>query len=148
MNLILEKTDQVRYFTEMGSVFRALGISPRDYDWYLSDLEINHSPVGFEAVDQWLTGEELHRLINEHEIQFIWGVFSAVPKGLRCDVDNPPFADGNPKYWEPPECKPQLKGALFEIVSWDSGATILVGVDAQAGANFVKAYSDAKPLSQ
>jgi hypothetical protein len=148
MNLILEKTNQVRYFTEMGSVFRALGISARDYDWYLSDLEINRNPAGFEAVDQWLDGEKFYRLISEHEIQFIWGVFSAFSKGFRCIVDNPPFADGNLTYWEVPECKPQLKEALFEIASWDSGATILVGIDAQSGANFVNAYPDAKPLSQ
>ena len=34
VNLILERTNQVPYFTEMGSVFDALKISARDYDWY------------------------------------------------------------------------------------------------------------------
>lgn len=82
MNLILEKMKQVRYFTEMNSVFRALNIAARDYDWYLSDLEINYNVAGFSTDNQWITGEDLERLITCHEIQFIWGVFSAVPKGF------------------------------------------------------------------
>ncbi len=147
MNLILEKTDQVRYFTEMGSVLRALGISAFDYDWYLSDLETNYSAPGFSPIDQWMTGEELYALINGQELQFIWGVFSAVPKGYRCEIKTAPYADGNTSFWADTECEPQLEGATFEIACWDSGATILVGISTEAAINFSKVYSDAKPLA-
>ncbi len=41
MNLILEQTDQVRFFTNMREVIAALGISCSDYDWYVSDIETN-----------------------------------------------------------------------------------------------------------
>jgi len=146
LNLILEQTNQVPYFTEMGSVFDALKISARDYDWYLSDLEINYNVPGFTMDDQWITGEDLHRLITEQKLQFIWGVFSAFPIGFRCIVESSPFANGNPAFWADDEYRPQLKNALFEIISWDSSATILVSLDAETAANFSQAYPDAKPL--
>jgi hypothetical protein len=52
MNLILEKTDQVRYFTDMRPVFDAANIAPQDFDWYVSDIETNWTPPGFSPVDQ------------------------------------------------------------------------------------------------
>ncbi|MDZ7812819.1 MAG: hypothetical protein U5L74_06785 [Ideonella sp.] len=147
MNLILEHTGQVPYFTEMASVFRALKISASDYDWYISDIETNYDVPGLSAENQWLTGAALHRLVTEQEIQFIWAVFSAVPRGVRPAFTNPPCANGNCSYWTDAECKPQLEGALFEIACWDSSATILVGITAEMAANFYQVYSDAKLLS-
>jgi len=82
-NLILEKTDQVRMYTNMRDVFEAANIAPQDYDWYVSDIETNWRPPGFRPDDQWFTGDKLAAFLYAHEIQFIWAVFSAVPKGLR-----------------------------------------------------------------
>ena len=146
MNLILEQTDQVAYFTEMRSVFRALNISASDYDWYVSNLETNKAIAGLANADQWMTGEGLQRLIDEHEIQFIWAVFSAVPKGARPEINGAPFADGNSRYWDDIQYAPQLESALFEITCWDSSATILAGITPEMAINFKNAYSDAKPL--
>ena len=56
MNLILEKTKQVRFFTNMRDVFAAAGIAPQDYDWYISDIETNFTPDGFTSEDQWMRG--------------------------------------------------------------------------------------------
>jgi hypothetical protein len=36
----------------------------------------------------------------------------------------------------------------FEIVCWDSNATLLIGVEAEAAANFSRAFPDAKRLSE
>jgi hypothetical protein len=47
MNLILEKTDRIRWFTNMREVLDAANIAPRDYDWYVSDVETNWTPQGF-----------------------------------------------------------------------------------------------------
>jgi hypothetical protein len=99
MNLILEKTDQVSFFTNMKEIFAAAEIAPQDYDWYVSDMETNFTPEGLDVGDQWMRGEELACLIHKQEIQFIWAVFSAVPKGSRPAVSEPPYVDGNPDYW-------------------------------------------------
>ncbi|WP_332851920.1 hypothetical protein [Duganella sp. S19_KUP01_CR8] len=148
MNLILEKTDQVRFFTDMKEVFAAAEIAPQDYDWYVSDIETNFTPEGFDVGDQWIRGEELASLIHKQEIQFIWAVFSAVPKGTRPTVSEPPYVDGNPDYWDGKDPAPQLEGALFEIACWDSSATILINLPERAQRAFIAKYSDTQPLTK
>ena len=148
MNLILEKTDQVFFFTNMKEVFAAAEITPRDYDWYISDIETNFTPEGLGTVDQWMRGEELAALIDKHEIQFIWAVFSAVPKGSRPAVLEAPYVEGNPDYWNGKEAGPQLPGALFEIACWDSSATILINLPECAQCAFIANFPDTLPLSQ
>jgi hypothetical protein len=147
VNLILEKTDEVPFFTNMESVFHALKIPCQDYDWYLSDLDTSYYPEGFSPRDQWMTGKELSRLISGQNFQFNWGVFSAVPKGFHCEIEDAPFADGNSAYWIDPDYHPQLRCALFEITCWDSSATILAGISPEAAANFLRAFPDTRPLS-
>jgi hypothetical protein len=144
MNLILEKTDGVKYFTNMREVFSALRIRCSDFDWYVSDIETN----GFPFEEGWHRGSDLASIINNNDIQFIWAVFSAVPKGLRPEVIEPPCIDGNPNYWNGSNPKPQLASALFEIACWDSSATILVGVDFKMAANFQTTYPDTIELSR
>lgn len=147
MNLILEKTDQVRLFTDMRTIFAAAEIKPQDYDWYVSDIETNFMPEGLGASDQWMSGEELASLIDKQEIQFIWAVFSAVPKGSRPMVSEPPYVEGNPGYWNGKDAVPQLEGALFEIACWDSSATILINLPEHAQCAFMANYTDTRPLS-
>jgi len=146
-NLILEKPDQVRMYTNMRDVFEAANILPQDYDWYVSDIETNWRPPGFQPDDQWFTGDELAAFLDAHKIQFIWAVFSAVPKGLRPIPAQAPYVEDNPRYWDGTEPEPQLEGALFEIACWNSSGTILINLPAQAIDSFVTRYPDAKPLA-
>lgn len=132
----------------MREVFSAAEIAPQDYDWYVSDIETNFTPEGFGVDDQWMRGEELASLIHKHEIQFIWAVFSAVPKGSRPKVSEPPYVEGNPDYWNGKDPAPQLEGALFEIACWDSSATILINLPEYAQCAFMTNYSDTQPLSK
>jgi hypothetical protein len=125
MNLILERTDQVRWFTNMRDVFDAANIAPQDYDWYVSNIETNWRPPGFMPDDQWFCGDDLFSFLRDHEVQFIWAVFSAVPKGFRSSPSSAPYVEDNPGYWNGTEPRPQLEGALFEIACWDSSGTIL-----------------------
>ncbi len=143
MNLILEQTDQVECFTHLSEVFTALKIDCEDFDWYLSDIETN----GFGIKNGWYAGKELSQLIKENDIQFVWGIVSAVEKGNRPNITDAPYADGNSDFWNIPHIKPQLLEALFEIVSWDSSAIILIGLNDELAKNFITAYSDAKELS-
>jgi hypothetical protein len=146
MNVILERTSQVRFFTDMRATLAALGIRARDFDWYVSDIETNWQPEGFTLEDQWMDGDVLDALLAAHELQFTWAVFSAVPKCTRMPIEQPPYVDGNPGYWNGQATAPQLPGALFEIACWDSSGTILVGLPDENIAQFRQVYSDAKPL--
>lgn len=142
MNLILERTDKVRFFTNMREVVAALGISCSDYDWYVSDIETN----GFQFTEGWYPGNELEPRITNEDIQFIWAVFSAFPKGVKVDVRGAPYVDGNPHYWDSTEPGPQLDGASFEIACWDSSATILVGLDEEMAESYRSTFPDAVDL--
>jgi len=147
MNLILEKTDQVHWYTNMREVLEAAEIVTQDYDWYVSDIETNWWPPGFTIDDQWFSGEELASFLRDNTVQFIWAVFSAVPMGYRVVPTAVPFVEDNPDYWNGGEPAPQLEGALFEIACWDSGATILIGMPSKSAHAFMARYPDTKPLA-
>lgn len=146
MNLILERTDRVPFFTDMRATLQALGIPASDFDWYVSDIEINRPIDGFSPVDQWITGTGLRRLLESHDIQFIWAVFSAVPIGHRPLVRVAPCIDGNPSYWTGADVRPQLPDAVFEIACWDSSATLLVGLPEAAQKRFLATFPEADSL--
>lgn len=148
MNLILEKSKRVPYYTDLRTIIRALGVSAANYDWYVSDLNfMGFSQDTFSQADRWVTGEELESFIEENEVQFCWGVFSAIGKGVRFEVCNPPYADGNAEFWTKQNVRPQLKTALFEIVCWDSGATLLIGLPPALANSFLSIYPEARNLN-
>lgn len=138
INLILEKTDQVTFFTDMKEVFSAMNISCSDYDWLISDLETN----GYPITEGWHTDTALSRSLQQQNIQFIWAVFSAFPLGTRFEVNNPPTVEDNPNYWNSSNPTPQLDEALFEIACWDSSATILIGLSPAMAKSFRSTYTD------
>ncbi|MFN3439951.1 MAG: hypothetical protein ACK41V_19800 [Acidovorax sp.] len=147
MNLILEDCAQVPYFTNMRVVFDALELNASDFDWFVSDIE-HAGGDAFCSEDHWISGEDLERALLSNDIQFVWAVFSAIPKGgPRPAIHEPPYADGNPAFWSDPSPRPQLIGALFEIVCWDSSATILVGLPDAALRRFWHRFPDSKPLN-
>jgi hypothetical protein len=148
VNLILEHTSQVRYFTNMAWVFEALNLKASHFDWYVSDIETNCSSDVFPKNDRWIGGEELQHVLKQQEVQFVWAVFSAFPVGIRVEISASPYADGNPAYWSHGRVAPQLGDALFEIACWDSSATILIGLPEAAQESFRQAYPDTKPLDQ
>lgn len=147
MNVILEKTAGIRYYTCMSSMYSDLGITAATFDWYVSDIETNYHGAAFQSEDHWISGEELEKFLAHNEVQFIWGVFSAVPKGFRSTVNEAPYADGNPDYWKGMEITPQLPGALFEIACWDGSATIFIGLPPDALNSLRRIYPDIRPLA-
>jgi hypothetical protein len=104
-------------------------------------------PPGFSPADQWMSGDELASFLRQHEVQFIWAVFSAVRKGFRSTPLSSPYADGNPAYWNGTEPGPQLDGTLFEIACWDSSATSHISLPEQAALSFRTTFADTRPLA-
>lgn len=144
MNFVLEGPSRVPFYTDMAATLAALGIAAEAYDWYLNDLECNVIPEGFSESDQWMTGQDLQRLLLKPDLQFIWGVFSAVPIGYRAAVERAPYPDG-PDIWLP-HATPQLPGAHFEIICWDSSATVLIGLPEAALQRFQAVYPEVKAI--
>jgi hypothetical protein len=146
MNLILERSDQMRWYTDMRLVFSALPGVCEAHDWLISDIECNCFPDDRIAHDNdpvLISGVALLDVVNAHDIQFIWAVFSALPRGCRPDISGAPYADGNPTFWNGSP-RPQLKEALFEIVCWDSTSTLLIGAPEDIGREFRSHFIDSK----
>ena len=148
MNLILESPAPAPYFTDMKRTLCDAGILAADFDWYISDLDTNFHVPALGTDDIWIQGTTLAQALEIPGLQFVWAVFSAFPAGDGWqDVESPPVADGNGRYWLPPEVTPQLQGARFEIVCWDSSATILVGLNHEQANRYLCVNPDAKALS-
>ena len=148
MNLVLEPPAQVAYFTDMRRTLDDIGIDPCDYDWYISDLETNVAVPQLGNGDRWVQGHTLAQILAIPSLQFIWAVLSGFAVGeAGREVESPPIADGNRRYWQPPEVSPQLLGACIEIVCWDSSATILIGLNHEQATRYLRYNPLAKPLS-
>jgi hypothetical protein len=147
VNLILERSDRIRFYTDMRVVLEAAGLRASAFDWYLSDVETNYYGPDFSNDDRWVSGIELEAFLNVHSVQFIWAVFSAFPVGYRREVAEAPYVDDNPLYWQGLEVSPQLSDALFEIVCWDSSATILIGLPNEAERRFADVYPETRSLT-
>jgi len=133
VNLIQEKTRDVRFFTSLRDVEHWLCIHLEDYDWHVSDIEGGWNELNDPS---WITGDALAAKIGEFDYQFSWAVISAFPKGTKPVLSDEPFADGNSTFWEGVP-KVQMEGALFEIVCWDSSATLFIGLPEELATRVV-----------
>ncbi|MDF7800311.1 hypothetical protein P4C99_12610 [Pontiellaceae bacterium B1224] len=134
----------MKWQTDMRHVFSALSGICIAHDWLISDIDCNWFPddrISEGAGAILISGIELNEIINTHEIQFIWAVFSALPKGVKPNLSTLPYADGNPLFWEGSP-HPQLPEAEFEIVCWDSTSTLLIGVSDELATQFREEFTD------
>ena len=144
MNLIIEQSQHVSIYTDMSEVMNWLGNPTTDYDWLITDIEGGWLDIESPC---FMSGKELAERLNGSKCYFEWAVFSALPKGSRPSFEKAPFADGNPNFWKGSP-KPQLKEALFEIVCWDSGATLFIGLSEHLGKLVAQAIPDVKDLNR
>jgi hypothetical protein len=81
-----------------------------------------------------------------NETQFTWGVLDAFVLGSEVEVNNLPFADGNDSLWNDSPISPQMDGASFEIIFWDSSAIFLIGLSDDRGMHVLKEFANARIL--
>lgn len=144
INFIQEDCSKVEYYTNLTAVSNWLEINLSDYDWHFADVDGDWFDLN-DPEPKWLTGEELDLKLKDNNIQFIWAVISAYPKGAPPKLDNQVYADGNPIFWTGSP-KKQLKDSLFEIVCWDSSATLFIGLPLNLGQNLIKNAPGIKDL--
>lgn len=129
MKVVIESTP----LPSLTAITDSMGIQVSDFDWYVSELE--GSPWPTATNNRWLTGEDMAALYSARQPIFSWGVFDAAARGERPFMVAPPFADGNEAIWASSSYEPQVPGAKFEIVFWDSSAVVVTGLsDAQGEA--------------
>jgi hypothetical protein len=149
MNLILEKSKFVEHYTYLDPIFDT---APEfaEFTYLISDLAIL-SPNSFtdtKLSDNPLviSGRVLRDIVQKDKIQFVWAVLSGfdrepiIPSEL-------PYADGNPNFWQGVPT-PQIPEAQFEIVCWDSGATLFIGIDSLVAEKLRRKYPDILDLDE
>jgi len=130
--IILEKG--FKYYTDMKAVLAPIRDDFKKYNWLITDCECNHYPdpkIQFNAEYSWISGGDFLSLVNEHDIQFIWAVFSAIPKHILLDEVlkyEIPYADGYTGFWKNP-ISIQHPLADIEIVPWDSSLVLVISKD-------------------
>ena len=147
MNLSLKNSAYVDYYTHFGKLLEV--VPELASCWYLiSDLEVNASrDERLRHSTVVLSGEELASITRAEDVQFIWAVLSAFrerPERIPVEL---PFADGNPNFWRGSP-RPQLPDAVFEIVCFDGGCTLFIGVDADLAAKLRFVYPDIGDLDE
>jgi hypothetical protein len=141
------------YHTDVRMVFHALGGRQKEFNWLVSNLEVNNHPdlFPYDPHNQvsWLSGQEFSEIVEENDIQFIWAVLSGFSPNANIDVNVlqvVPFADGNPALWEK-NVAVQHPEALVEIVCWDSTYTMLLSKDNDLSQRFRQFFPKAKDLN-
>ncbi|EOH99491.1 hypothetical protein UAW_00643 [Enterococcus haemoperoxidus ATCC BAA-382] len=118
------------YFTNMKYIFEAIK-KDNQYNWLITDYECNYYPDDLIKPNEdyiWLDNENLMRIVENNDIQFIWGVFSGFPKNIskkKILENNLPYANGYIGFWSH-ETNIQHPLAEVELVSWDSSLFLAI----------------------
>ncbi len=121
-----------QFYTFMDIILEPIKDTVLNYNWFITACDCNHYPDARLEEDYiWLSGDDLLQIINGQDIQFIWAVFSAIPKEntledvLKYDF---PYADMNRGFWKNP-VHIQHPLAEIEIVPWDSSLVLFIAKD-------------------
>jgi hypothetical protein len=136
MESFLESTELMPYQTDVSSVFAAFGGKQNEYNWLITDMELNQYPEEF--IDQekvWISGEALTELLSRFHTQFIWGVLSGFKKDDKADIDR---LKVTPKAITKKldDYKIQHPLAFVQIICFDSSQTYLFSKDEELAKKF------------
>ena len=144
MNLIVEKSERIKWYTDLFPFFDQISDVVTQHEWLWTDDEVV-SELPEHKTDEhqrkWVDGATLIQFVRNRP-QFVWSVLSAIDPN---DVDNArsdstyPSADGNGNLWLGTP-QPQHPCAKFEIVCWDSTATLLINANEALANAFRNAY--------
>lgn len=144
MNIIAEHIINANFYSSLRNIEAWLEIRFEHYDWHLTDVDGGWLNIVSPC---WLSGDEIRIKIDEFDWQFRWAVFSAYPKGFTPFLSTKPYADCNTSFWTESPSK-QLDDSIFEIVCWDSSATIFIGLPEDLAKKILKNAVGSKLLGE
>ena len=146
-------SDKEEYYTHMLKVLNAIGGRSLNYNWLITNIEAYPQDNG--ELDKlirendylFLSTDELISMLEKEDFQWIWGVFSAIPKEytkeevLKYEL---PFADGNYDIYKKDIFVIQHPLADIEIVAEDSSSVFIVAKDDDMAEKFKDLYKNVK----
>ena len=128
--IVIEKGE--KYFTHLKKIFLSIINLQRYYNWLITAHECYPQNEKYvEILSQkycWMTGDELTKMIDREDFQWIWGVLSAFPKDISKEKVleyKLSEANGNGEIWQNP-VSIQHPLAEIEIIAWDSSAIVFI----------------------
>lgn len=156
-NLYSGCDDIVRAHSDLGRFTDAIGPAVRQFHWLINDWDVVDSDWQHAAAGSFrlLTASELvdSALVRR---QVIWAAISAIPHEVQLldiDMSTLPLTGECPgdmpdeglEIWSAFR-HPQHPQAAFEIICFDSSATLLIDQSGQMHERFQIAYPNAKPI--
>lgn len=146
-------SDKEEYYTYMLKLLNAIGGRSLNYNWLITNIEAYPQDNG--ELDKlirendylFLSTDELISMLEKNDFQWIWGVFSAIPKEytkeevLKYEL---PFADGNYDIYKDDIFVIQHPLADIEIVAEDSSSVFIVAKDDDIAEKFKDLYKNVK----
>lgn len=140
MNRCISKGED-DYYTDILKVVNAIGGRSLNYNWLITEIETSTGDYFYEEYVIVSNDELLDNLENK-EIQWIWGTFSAIPKKYKQEEIlkyNLPGVENIDKK----EIKIQHPLAEIEIIAYDSTFVQLIAKDKTIAEKFKKLYKKA-----
>lgn len=127
---ILDKGE--KYYTYLSKVFSAIDNAQKNYNWLITSCECYPQSTEIDQLLSkeycWLSGDQLTRIIETEDFQWIWAVLSGFEKDIELNEvlkSELPHADGYEGFWNNP-ISLQHPLACVEIVPFDSSFVLLV----------------------
>lgn len=140
MNRCISKGED-DYYTDILKVVNAIGGRSLNYNWLITEIETSTGDYFYEEY-VILSNDELLDNLENKEIQWIWGTFSAIPKKYKQEEIlkyNLPGVENIDKK----EIKIQHPLAEIEIIAYDSTFVQLIAKNKTIAEKFKKVYKKA-----
>lgn len=157
MALILNKSDQVVFHTDLRTVTKPFREEIAKLNWQLTNQDyilLDYNEKGLvEELDHEsdkiiFSGSRLIEIIDNWQIQFLWGVFCGVKGNIpNLRKEELPFADCNREIWTEPD-RFFLDNSEIEIICFDGTDTILKFRDKEIEKEFQKVFPEAKEVEK
>lgn len=143
-----------RDYTYLKEIFNAINNEQLNYNWLITDVECCPSDSELDSYFynrdySFMTGEELTKMIEKEDFQWIWGIFSGFKKDKKLEeilkYELPDFYYSG--YWHNPVTI-QHPLADVEISAWDSSYTVIVSKDEGMLKDYKSYFKDSKDLEE
>ncbi|KQM75228.1 hypothetical protein ASE74_20625 [Pedobacter sp. Leaf216] len=155
MTYILEKTEKLKFHTNLRELLYPIIESIGDYNWLLTNQDYfifdfeqkgEVHKLDFESKKIEFSGSEFKALVETRNIQFIWGVFCAfIGEIPSLKSEEFPFADCNENIWKKPN-EFLSPNSEIEIICFDGTSTIIKFKNQKMEKEFLQYFSEAKLL--
>lgn len=144
-NHILNKSNKMPFHTDMGLVLKSFKGKENEYNWLISNFELNQYPEDiFNRDFIWISGDELSDKLDKNDIQFIWAVFSGFKKDIIINLNE---VEEFPKpMFDEKSLSIQHPQAQVEIICFDSTFTLLKTKDEEVSKRFKEFFNEAEDL--